>query len=398
MPQRRLDDWIEGWMTLQENSESPNLYKYWTAISLVASALSRKVWHTWDKKIYPNFFILLIGPPGFRKGTAMGPGSKFLFEVGIETTSDSVTRAHLIEELEQSRRSVTLNNGEVEYYCPLTIFSEEFTVFLGQDNKQLMSDLCDLYDCKDRWRYGTKGSGKYLINGVFVNLMGATTPELFQSSLPDSAVGSGLLSRILCVFEDERSHLVIFPHKQTLDFSLEDDLKHDFAAIGMMKGEFEFSAEFDRRYAEWYPEQDKTTIVRHPKLQAYIMRRPTHMRKLAMISAASRSNEMIVTEEDFERALTLLQLTEKKMDKVFSGMGGSDNAKVMYDIAEFIMLRGKCKYSEVVKKFMLEADRNALAVIISTLMEGGIVKKTLIQGNTLDFWLEYVDQRDEKKG
>ena len=41
--ERKLPDWLDGFMALTENSEPPVLYRKWVGISAIASALQRKV-------------------------------------------------------------------------------------------------------------------------------------------------------------------------------------------------------------------------------------------------------------------------------------------------------------------------------------------------------------------
>ena len=69
---RLLDDWITRYLELNDNSEPPICYHLWTAIVTIAACMQRKCYLDWGMTaIYPNFYAILVGPPGGRKGTAM---------------------------------------------------------------------------------------------------------------------------------------------------------------------------------------------------------------------------------------------------------------------------------------------------------------------------------------
>ena len=155
---------------------------------------------------YPNMYVVLVGPSGkCRKGTAMSQGYDFLKEMGTKMAAESTTREALIQALQQSNDTqVDPVTNKMYLHASLTIYSQELTVFLGYNNVALMSDLTDWYDCRSSWTYRTKHQGTDEIIGVYVNLIGATTPELLQTALPRDAIGGGLTARMIFVFETKK--------------------------------------------------------------------------------------------------------------------------------------------------------------------------------------------------
>jgi hypothetical protein len=157
-------------------------------------------------------YIVLVAPSGkARKGTAMSPGLEILEDLNIHLAAESITREALIRELRTATTTVTNDDGTIEFHSSLTIYSPELVVFLGHNNPQLLSDLTDWYDCRRKWTYRTKTQGTDEIHGVWVNLIGATTPELLQSALPLDAIGGGLTSRMVFVFEETKGKIVPAP-------------------------------------------------------------------------------------------------------------------------------------------------------------------------------------------
>lgn len=401
--ERRTTDWIKAWLAYTYNSESPKLYHEWVAVSMIAAALKRKCFHIWEDRIYPNFYIVLVGPAGkARKGTAMVPGAKLLYELGVKMTAQATTREALIRHLNKSSDTFT-GQGEVgkgeetHMFSALTVYSEEFTVFIGYNSLQLMADLSNWYDCKDHWTYDTKNKGTDSIDGVYVNLIGATTPELFQSNLPQDIVGGGLLSRTICVYEEDRGKVVIFPRRTQSNLELRTQLTLDFEEMLMMSGEFAFSTSFNDLYEKWYPTQEREVEFEDERLVAYITRRPTHLRKLCMINNASRGGNMIITEEDFTRSLDLLKRTEQKMAYTFAGMGKGDYADILNKIAVYVKIRKSVWYSELLRKFIREVDNVTLPIIVATLEKAKFISIQREAGNYSDYVINYLERKKEEK-
>ena len=344
---RKVSDWVKEYLSFTENSEPPTTYKKWTALSVIASVLQRKVYLEWGPiTFYPNMYVVLVGPSGrCRKGTAMGIGSKFLRDIGIPLAAEATTREALINSLEESG---TKNNFSVDSdgtlydHSSLTIFSPELVVFLGYNNLQLISDLTDWYDCRDSWEYRTKNSGVNVINGVYVNLLGATTPDLIRSSLPQDAVGGGLSSRMIFVSEWEKSKVVPFPFLSDKDVETYENLKHDLEEIYQLRGGFKITDGFKKAWYTWYTHAEKNPPFRdNPKFEGYVNRRGNHVLKLCMILSASESSDMVLNSSVIERAIATLEEVEKKMPSVFFGHGTSVNSDLTGRVLQTVSAMGE---------------------------------------------------------
>jgi len=365
---RKLPNWITSWKDYREPvSESPILYNEWVAVSIIASVLQRKTYLPWDNNIYPNFYIILIGPAGkARKGSAMGPGNKIIREIPeVKLTAEATTREALIRHLKTANIDWIKADGTYEMFSSLTVYSEEFTTFIGYNNRQLMADLANWWDCPEDWTYDTKNKGTDAIKGVYFNLIGATTPDIFKKSIPDDIEGGGLLSRIIMVYEEERSKIVIFPTAG--DEILRADLLEDLMEIATISGPYSKDKSFEDLYANWYPYQHKEVSFKDEHLQAYISRRSTHLRKLCMIHNAAREGNKIITAEDFNYSLDLLKRTEKKMAKTFTGMGASTQAEINHKILTFLAIRKEVLYKDLARQFINDIEEEKLPIVLAGL-------------------------------
>ena len=390
---RRLGDWVTEYLRYTDNTEPPVSYHTWTAISVIAGALERRCYTEWGlETIYPNMYIVLVGPSGAaKKGTAMKIGKEMLREVGVRVIPESITREAFIRALKESVSSFSdpSRGGAIRFHCSATVFSEELTVFLGTNDVKFLSDLTDLYDAADEWTYQTKGSGTDRVQGVCVNLLGATAPDWFSAILPKEAVGGGFTSRIIFVVEDHKRKTVPFYRLTEEDRKRKEDLIADLETIRTLCGEFEWEEQALRQYTEWYEGHDLAikqgrAPIEDPRFRGYLERKATHLRKLSMVLSASRSNSMRVEARDFQRALRMLEAIEPRMPETFVGLGGNPLTKVTEDLIRYISRRGKCTRDEVLRLFFREVDAQTLRIVEATLSEMKLIRVE-IDGQTVTY-------------
>lgn len=377
---RNFSNWLEAYLEYTENTEPPFLYRKWVGISVLAAAMQRKNWLQWDRILYPNFYIVLVGPSGVRKGTAMYPAQDLLRNIEVHLASEAVTREALIIELKKTTQTdVNPLTGIPSKFSSLTIFSKEFTVFLGYNNTQLIMDLTDWYDCDDKWQYRTKTQGTDEIQGVWVNIIGATTPMQLQTSLPVDAVGGGLSSRMIFVFEEEKGKQVVFPNGikwvnpteedniEALDSKMREALLDDLMIIKQDRGEFKFDDSFRDAWKTWYINNENNTKFSGTFLDTYQTRRGTHILKLCMVLNTNRNGNKIITADDLYEANSILEATEVKMLATFNGVGRSEDSYVMGRVMNIIFKRKTILYSDLLSMLINDATQEQVKAVISAL-------------------------------
>lgn len=367
---REVENWIDAYVYAHDSSEPPTIFKKWAAVSIVASALQRKCVLNWGTlKFYPNMYIVLVAPSGkARKGVSMSEASEVLDTLNIKITAEAITREALIKDLcNASDEDIDPHTGEMCFHSSLTIHSQELTVFIGYRNNELLMDLTDWYDCRTRWTYRTKNMGTDEIVGVWVNLFGATTPDLLQTTLPADAIGGGLTSRMVFVYAPKKGKTAVFPFPTEDQLATKEKVLHDIGRISMLRGEFRVTEDFPEAWAKWYMEQEDNPPFQDNRFAGYFERRPTHIMKLSMIMCAARSDSMIINTTDLDRAIELLGETEVKMPQVMAGVGTGSHANVLNGVMARIGNAGQITFGDLVYEFRYDADRWLMNKIIETL-------------------------------
>ena len=367
---RHYEDFLTAYLRYTSNTEPPTNYHIWTALSAISGCLQRRVYLKWGfKKLYPNLYIVLIGPSGCRKGTAMGIGKDLLQDInGVVLTSESVTREALIRDMRDCVATYMDPTDNVpKFHCSITVQSEELSVFLGQGNIKFLADLTDWFDCHDQWTYRTKGSGTDKLTGVCVNFLGATAPDWLRSILPAEAFGGGFTSRIIFVVEESKKQIVPDPTVPVEILNMRPHLINDLEQIALMAGEMRFDKKTMELYTDWYTKQSRTPAIKDPMFAGYCERRAVHTLKLSMVCSASRSSDRIILPVDFERACALLESVEPKMPRAFLGLGKARYAELTAQIFDYLLRVKTSTRSAILERFNADLDEYTLQIITKTL-------------------------------
>jgi hypothetical protein len=387
---RELPNWLDSFVQYTDNSEPPVSFRLWTAISCIAAVLRRKCYLPWGSlTFFPNMYIVLVAPSGkARKGTAMGPGQKLLRDLDIRMTAEAITRESLIRELANAKDSFVDHKDRMIEHSSMTIFSKELTVFLGYQNHQLMSDLTDWFDCDDHWVYRTKTQGTDIVTGVWVNLIGATTPSLIQTAMSLEAIGGGLTSRMIFVYEHKRGKSVALPMLSPSDHELREKLLRDLERISMMQGPFAVNDSFIDPWVPWYESQEDNPPFNDNRFAGYFERRAMHCLKLAMILNASRTTTMTLDDSDFHNALQILEKTEQKMSFAFSGVGKGANIDTMSQVMTEMAVCKETTFAKLMSRFYYDVDKFTLGKILETLESMNQITVRHANGQQVIKWMD----------
>jgi len=390
MSRRMLENWLDGYNEYTEKTESPRNFHKWAGISAVAAALRKKVKFQLGRlSTYPNLYIVLVAEPGVaRKTQALSYATDLTYEVdSIIHSADSTTRESLIEDLEIAKQDHSMNDGTMLQHNSLSIISREFESFLGQkkENARMLVLLTDLFDCGDRpWQYKTKNKGKNVLNAVFLNLLAATTPESLASSLPSSAIGGGLTSRILFVYAQGKTEKWAEPPMPPE--LLVKALVQDLEVIARLTGVYEFSPECRENWKTWYETYDNESIYRVCKDRAFsgwYSRKSTFVLKLAQILTAAKTNSMVIEWNVIEEAIGLLEEVESDMDKAFTAVGRSDLTVDVTAVCSIIDKYGKIPEKQLLQLVYRDMSADKFDIVMATAIRCGSVTKAIVDGRVV---------------
>ena len=381
---------------VESNTESPLVFHRWCAISTIAAMLGRSVWITLGHhKIYPNFYTMLIGPPGTRKSTAINIAKGLLDQAGYKTFAPSKTSKEQfladlavgfdkkvdkrkfeskfddfqmddLKQLDPEEFSDDMDPHEV------TICSGEFNSFIGLSGFEFISLLGDLWDNLPKFDVRNRTTTNSFVPKPTVNILGGNTQTNLMNAFPPDLLGQGFMSRMILVNADGARQKITFPDPR--DEALEMELAEMLMTIKMnVSGECALTSEAKELLDALYHQE---RFVDDPRFMYYENRRFDHLLKVCMIVAASK-NKTEIDASDVMYANSILCFAELEMPKALGEFGKSKysdlNNKIMtllYDYPAGLTL------DEIFKKVMQDADNiKMVAEVLQNLMKGERVKK-----------------------
>ena len=336
---RLLSDWIDEFMNLTDHLPSPSLFRKWVAISAIAGVLERKVWvRTMNMELYPNLYVVLVGPPGVGKTVATSIVEEMWRGVqGLHVAPKSLTKPSLIDALNEAKRTATVIDGNKSKHLTfnsLLVNAGELGVLIPQYDSDFMNILTDIWDGR-MYEERRRGNNLHIIvKYPQLNILAATTPSYLNQTLPEGAWDQGFLSRTFLIFSGETTLVDIFADTGT-DSDKFAKLRSDLRSISEILGCYSFSEDTRDALRAWHlaggpPRPD------HPKLVHYNIRRTQQLLKLCMVATASRTEDRIITIEDYQRALGWLLEAESAMDQIFKAMGAKGDSTVIEEAYHFL--------------------------------------------------------------
>lgn len=380
-------DWIEGFLSHTDNISSPRLFRKWGAIATIAGALERKVWvRSLGSRLFPNMYTVLVAPPGVGK-TEITWRIRKLWE-SLEDhhiASTSVTKASLIDELaDANRRWVDAKAADpVTHFNSLLMCINELGVLLPAYENEFMNTLTDLWDCKHYSERRRTSKIEIDIDNPQLNLVAACTPSYLMHVLPEGAWDQGFLSRTMLVYSGDRQLRSLFAESH-FDEEEFNNLKDGLMDIANIFGEIRFEkaaaeAMDNFHLTDGEPKPD------HPKLLSYNIRRTVHLLKLCMVFSVSRSYQLVVTLEDWQRAYDALIEVELHMPDIFKAMSQGGAGKTMEEAWHFVFTTHAKEGTPVLKHRLINFLQERVPVhniqpTIDMMQQGQMIEKRLTTG------------------
>lgn len=345
---RHFNDWLSGYMEYTAHSEAPDSFHFCTGISTLAGAVRRRVWI--DELWYhytPNFYIVLVGPPGVvTKSTSIGIGMSLLRKVpDVKFGPPSMTWQFMNQALEEATQGVEIAAGKVVSMSAITISASELGTFLRPEQGEFMDVLTHLWDGvpwgAQPWARGTKGEGELKVENPWINIIGATTPSWLKMNVPEHMIGGGLASRILFVYGEKKRHLVAYPTDQIVNkdhFKIQEKLIEDLIGISKLKGEYKLATDAREWGRSWYErlQSARPLHLADERYSGYLSRKQTLLHKLALVLTLARRDEPLVGLLEMQQADTFMDGVEGDMAKVFESIGLVDSAVKLNTILQFL--------------------------------------------------------------
>jgi hypothetical protein len=376
-----------------DEQEAPAIYHRWTLASIVGALLGRQFYLPFGKGvIYPNQYVMLMGPPGTGKGVAMGIGKGLLQGSGYNRFSASKTSPErFLKDMKKFDVNPNSDLADIEALVlegpsETYVFAPEFVDFIGESDKGFINLLTNLWDNLDVYTHPKLHGASVTVDMPTINMLGGSTAQTFSIAFPPEVIGTGFLARLLLIHSDPTGKMIEWPE-------LEDPLHkaqmilHVKEIRDKIKGEAAFSQESRELLLTI---RKKCILIDDSRFSHYHTRRHMHLLKLAMIIAAANLSTEIKPIHILQ-ANTMLVSAEKGMPKALGEFGKNKNSEVANDILAFLSGRNEPASMQQLFKIVSRSVRNMpeLTEIMHNLLHAEKVQTISMKGKS-GFMIKHV--------
>lgn len=353
-----------------------------------------------DTRIYPNLYVLIIGPPAIRKAKPLNSIIELI--KNIDNTKIIEGRTSIQAVIQRLGEIERRKDGRAISGASGIIFSEEISAMFTEDDSNIPI-LTDLYDFKSSYTSALVSRGTTRLTNVVVSLLGASNEELLKPIFNNRAIYGGLLSRCLIVYGDK------VRHRNSLMY--EDSAKYDprpmcssLTEIARLKGVFKITDEAKKFYDHWYTTFCPTLETTASKTGAE-GRIHTNVLKIAMLLAVSSRKELVIEISDLEGAIEQCLKLFVNYRRLTLGSGKSKEAEPSVLLLKLLWDQGeaagyKLTRRDIIYKAWGDISSTQLDEVVKTLCEGGLIN--VVQGrgpdryNLTDRSIEYFKTNKQK--
>lgn len=211
--------YIDQWLKYTEPFEYADSYAVFTLLAVAGAAVDRRIQVNPDTEPdpYTNMYVILFGPSGARKGTAI--------KYALRLLGNAVREVNIVPKAFTFERLVSRFAQESKDFqkCGGLVHSEEFQRLIGGRDYQAdnMGFLTELWDSPGFYDRDTHAHAYEVFKGVYVCIM-AALPTEGAFKLDPNVLDAGCLRRMLivCEYKRKKRH-----HKPPVDQALAEALE-----------------------------------------------------------------------------------------------------------------------------------------------------------------------------
>lgn len=364
------DGFLRAYMQFTQVTESPDTFHLFSIVSVLSHVVGRKAWFSMGvRPLFPAFSAFLVSPAGqARRSSAIRLAVEVGRAAGACVVQDQMTPEGLASVLTTTPTAM--------------VVADEAATLLTK--REYMADmpalLCTLLDCPDAYQRTLKGQVLTVANPT-VNALFGCAPDWIANALPKTALGGGLFSRMIVVYEASRKRLIALPDDE-VDGRLMQEMKRE---LGLRLreiqetdfGQLSYDKEAKDMFRQFYVDNDRRMGDASERMAIYYSRKPDHVHRLAVLMHCARSDrEETISEDTLARTLTLLSVIEPGMELVYRQAGLEKPGQLQQRVISALQ-RAKDKKlsrSDLLRKVSDVMDAKQLSQVTATLKDVGEIE------------------------
>ena len=382
-------------------SEVPDIYHFWCGVSLLAAAVEDRVWYQKFKheKLFPNLFILLVGPSGLGKGTAIGHMVRLANNsISINKYRGRITGPHLIDHL--GKASTDDWGRRIISNPKLWLIMDELQNDVS-GNKSMIEDfiylMTELYTASDYTvQTGTRTHGQINIQNPLINWFAGTTEDDLREILTFRLLRSGFTARTCFCFGEYDFDLRMPRIKYPEDY--DEVFQHLCCRLWAMQqttGVFMVTESAEAEIDRWY--------IKRPKPEEELLysawkRHHDLLLKFAMILCLGDGGPMVIQHRHVVQGKNMVGKVFQASEKLIASASETYETKPSNEVARYIKRHKVAHHTPASRYFRSMRGMNAKTFrsAVNDLASGGVIRvgKTST-GGIFYSWIEEIKEIKE---
>jgi len=323
-------------------SEIPEIFHFWSFVSLISAVVEDRVWYQRFKhtKLFPNLFIILIGPSGLGKSVAISHA----VNIARKSTSINIfegrsTAAHLIDRL---GKPYTDEWGQKCLANPkLWLVMDELRNDISP-NVKMIEDfiffMTKIYtSANSTMDTGTRGHGEIKLHNPLINWLSGTTNDDLREIMTAHLMRSGFTARTCFIWAENEFDKRILDIKYPEDY--EEVYHHICTRLWMMQraeGSFMITSTAKMELDLWYDTRDNPE---EELLYSSWNRDLELLLKFAMILCLADGGPLVLQHKHIIHAQAMIGMVQSFNNRLIEAASETQATRPINDLAKYMKKR-----------------------------------------------------------
>lgn len=337
-PNVAMRGWVADYIeTVSPTTEAVPAFHLGCGLAVAGSLMGRRVGLECGEIVYPNLFLLLVGPSGnSRKDTAIKRALRLISDSHLLGGNVNVAEVKIATDVASSEGITRQLSEHPNSLLYLTEFSKAVNNSRREGTKTITNTLMQAWDTPVVMQNMTKAS-PIEARFPFLSILAATQPEILADLMTDADIYSGFANRFLFICGGKGEPKPWPPALSKADsgrlyLDVMDAIKH------YGEGTIGRTDEADAYWQDWYLAFHGNTALSDEE-SAMVTRHPALALKLALIYAILDRSKRI-DREHLEIGTAIVEWSWRNIRPMLPTWGGSIDNKIQAKIIETLRARG----------------------------------------------------------
>ncbi len=352
--------WFGDYLEVHAGMEVPLAWHFWAAVAAVGATCQRNfVFDCGSFWLWPNHYVMIVGPSGEKKSSAISQAENLLDAVNYELkrwSDEQSPPRNVAVYVHKGRGSpegfsdeiavseeLALHKKTGEVYAKGReqstgiVLNDEVVSILGKEQPgapRWIELLTTLYT-SNSWDETLRGRKKKYYRDIAVSALFGSTMEWLRSSCTPESFGGGWMARV--VYVERQTSNRLFSTPDIVDPVKLRELAREIAELGLPQNtELSFSRPAAMYHHDWY---QTNHAKRHQSwvMNGWFNRKDAHLRKLCMVLALTdRPRTTLIETRHLELALKLLAVEEERLPRAFMEVVSKEPAIALQRMVEVL--------------------------------------------------------------